>query len=65
MHDIAAAAPVHQHVVLVAREPGVEPLDQPLERRARDQLAVLRAENADRGLAACETMSSTSSPSSG
>ena len=52
MHHVVAAAAVHQHVVLVAREPGVEPVEQPVERRPRDQLAILRAENADRGLAA-------------
>ena len=52
MHHVVAPAPVHQHIVLVAREPGVEPVDQPVERRPRDQLAVLRAENSDRRLAA-------------
>ncbi len=52
MRDVAAAAPIHQHVVLVAREPSVEPLDQPVERRARDQFAILRAENSDRRLGA-------------
>ena len=47
MNDIVAAAAVHQHVILVTREPGIEPLDQPVERGTRDQFAALRAENAD------------------
>ena len=54
MHHVAAAAAVDQHVLLVAGEPGVEAVEQRIHRRARDQLAVLRAENADRGLAAIE-----------
>ena len=52
MDDVAAAAPIHQHVVLITREPCVQPLDHAVDRRARDQFAALGAENADRRLGA-------------
>ncbi len=54
MHDVAAAAAVHQHVVLAARIPGVETVEDAVERRPRDQFAILGAEDADGCLGAAE-----------
>ena len=48
MLDIGAAAAIHHRVVGIGRVPGVEPVDDAVERRARDQFAVGGAENADR-----------------
>src|SRR5215813_13861009 len=52
MPYIAAPASVHQNIVFIAGEPGVEPVDQAIEGRPRNELAILRAEDADPGLAA-------------
>src|SRR6202011_4240664 len=47
VHNVVTAAPVHQHVVLIAREPRIKPIDHAIKRRARDQLTALRAKYAN------------------
>src|SRR5215475_12006673 len=50
VHDVVASTSVHQHVVLVAREPCIEPIDQALERGTRNQIPALRTEDSNRHL---------------
>ena len=64
MNDIVAATPEHQHVILVTREPGIEPVEDTVECRPRDQFPALRAEDPMAAFAR-EMTSSAPSPRSG
>src|SRR5882757_4480969 len=52
MFHVGAPASVYQHIFLIAGEPESEPIDQAVQRRPRNELTILRAEDADRRLAA-------------